>query len=284
VIARRLVLAAGLLAAILLAAGCSASGSSSAASATSAPTASAPASAGTPVSLTIYGAASLKGVLEQVKAAYATAAPDVTLTISTDSSAALQTQIEQGAPADVFLSADTTNPRKLVDKGLTAGPAVEFAGNSLTIIVPAANPAAIATPGDLARPGVKIIAAGDEVPITKYATQLVENLSKQAGAPADLAAAYAANIVSKEDNVGAVVAKIEVGEGDAAIVYRTDAKAAGGVTAIDVPRDANVPATYAGVAVKASRTPDAARAFLTWLAGPDGQAVLASFGFQPPAD
>src|SRR5689334_15092712 len=83
-----------------------------------------------PSSLTIYGAASLKGALDRAKAAY----EGTTLTISTDSSSALETQIEQGAPADVFLSADTTNPKKLVDKGLAEGAAVTFAGNQLTII------------------------------------------------------------------------------------------------------------------------------------------------------
>jgi molybdate transport system substrate-binding protein len=236
-----------------------------------------------PAALTIYGAASLKGVLDKVKTAYETANPGTALTISTDSSATLETQIEQGAPADVFLSADTTNPKKLVDKGLAAGAAVTFAGNKLTVIVPTTNPAAIKTPADLAKTGVKVIAAGDAVPITKYATQLVANLAKEAGYPADFAAKYTANIASKEDNVKAIVAKIELGEGDAGIVYVTDAKASTTVTTIDVPDTANVPATYAGVVVKASKNAAAAQAFLTWFAGPDGQAILSTFGFLPPS-
>ena len=124
--------------------------------------------------------------MTKVKTAYEAANPGTTLTISTDSSRALETQIEQGAPADVFLSADTTNPQKLVDKGLAAGAVVKFAGNLLTVIVPTANPAGIATPADLAKAGVKVIAAGDTVPITKYATQLVANLAKQPGYPAGL--------------------------------------------------------------------------------------------------
>ena len=95
-------------------------------------------------SLTIFGAASLKGALDKAKAAYETANPGTTINVSTDSSSALETKIEQGAPADVFLSADTTNPKKLVDKGLAAGDAVDFAGNKLTVIVPTANPAASA--------------------------------------------------------------------------------------------------------------------------------------------
>jgi molybdate transport system substrate-binding protein len=234
------------------------------------------------VELTVFGSASLKGALEGATATYEAATPGTTVTVSTDSSAALATQIEQGAPADVFLSADTTNPKKLVDGGLADGDAVVFAGNELTIIVPTDNPAGIGTPADLATPGVKVIAAGDEVPITRYATELVDNLASEPGYPADFAAAYAANVASKEDNVKAVVAKVELGEGDAGIVYMTDAAASDKVAAIDVPPTANVPATYAGVVVKASPHVDAAHAFLTWFAGPDGQAILSTFGFLPP--
>lgn len=243
----------------------------------------APASNSTRVDdLTVYGAASLKGVLAAVKTAWESAHPGVTLTISTDSSATLETQIEQGAPADVFLSADTSNPKKLVDAGLAAGAPVVFAGNGLVVIVPPANPADIGSPLDLAKPGVKIIAAGDAVPITKYATQLVARLGAVAGYPADFAARYAANVVSKEDNVTAVVAKVELGEGDAGIVYVTDAKASTKVRTIAIPAAANIVAAYAGIVVKASPQVAAASAFLGWLAGPDGQAVLAGFGFQPP--
>lgn len=231
------------------------------------------------VELTVYGAASLKGALEQAKAAYEAANPGTTLTLSTDSSSALETQIEQGAPADVFLSADATNPKKLVDAGLADGAPVTFAGNELTVIVPADNPAGITAPADLAKAGVRVIAAGDEVPITKYATQLIDNLAKEGGYPADFVDAYAANVASKEDNVKAVVAKIELGEGDAGIVYVTDAKASSNVVAIAIPLSANVPATYDGVVVKGSRNAAAGKAFLDWFAGPEGQAILGGLGF-----
>jgi molybdate transport system substrate-binding protein len=232
----------------------------------------------------VFAAASLKGALEAASVRWETAHPRSALTISTDSSAALETQIEQGAPADLFLSADTTSPQKLVDASLADGPAVNFAGNVLTIIVPAANPGHVETPQDLARAGVKVIAAGDSVPITKYANQAIANLAKAPGAPPDYAIAYASNVVSREDNVKAVVAKIELGEGDAAIVYATDAKASTKVTTIPIPDAANVPATYAGVVVKASTNAASAHAFLGWLAGPDGQAILGTFGFLPPGD
>ena len=170
---------------------CSSAATGAPTSAPSAAPSAAPALSG---SLTIYGASSLKAALTKAQAAFMTAYPGVTITISTDSSSTLETQIEQGAPADVFLSADTTNPGKLVTKGLNAGDPVKFAGNMLTVIVPTANPAGISTPADLAKAGVKVIAAGDTVPITKYATMLVANLAQESGYPAGFGAAYSANI------------------------------------------------------------------------------------------
>jgi molybdate transport system substrate-binding protein len=249
----------------------------------SVPTSGSPPAGPEAVDLTIFAAASLSGVLKTTKAAYETAHPGATLTISTDSSSALEMQIEQGAPADVFLSADTTNPEKLVKGGFAAGEAVIFATNELAVVVPRGNPARITTPVDLAKAGVKIVAAGDEVPITAYAKQLVANLSREPGYPADFEAAYSANVVSKEDNVKAVIAKIELGEGDAAIVYVTDAKASVTVATVDVPDSANVKGKYAGVVVQASPRQEAARTFLGWLTGPDGQAILSSFGFLGPS-
>jgi len=238
---------------------------------------------GATVDVEVYAAASLKRALEQVKTAYEATNPGTTLTVSTDSSSALETKIEQGAPADVFMSADTTNPQKLVDAGLASGEVRPFAGNTLTIIVPTDNPAGVRTPADLAKPGVKIVAAGGTVPITKYATQLVDNLAKESGYPPDFAAAYAANVVSQEDNVAGIVTKVELGEGDAGIVYLTDAKGSDKVATVEVPDSAQVPATYGAVVVKESPDQEAAAAFLTWLAGNEGQAVLAELGFLPPS-
>lgn len=232
--------------------------------------------------LTVYAAASLRDVLADIQTAYAGVTPDVTLTIATDASSTLRTQIEQGAPADVFLSADAKNAQALTDAGLADGDPTDFAGTLLTVIVPSDNPAGITTPRDLARPGLAVIAAGLEVPISTYVTQVVDNLGSQVGYPADFGDAYAANVVSREANVRAVVAKIELGEGDAAIVYATDVTSGSGVRRIDIPAEANVPATFAGVIVKASKHPAEARAFLDWLTGPEAQAIFARFGFRPP--
>jgi molybdate transport system substrate-binding protein len=231
--------------------------------------------------LTIYAAASLKSALAKVQLVYEATYPGTALTISTDSSTALEAKIEQGAPANVFLAADTANPQKLIDKGLAVGSVVRFATNLLTVIVPASNPAGIASLADLAKPGVKIVAAAEGVPIQTYTAQLVANLAQEPGYPAGFAAAYAANVISREDNVGAVAAKISLGEGDAAIVYATDATAWNHIAIVAVPADANVRATYGGVDVASTTSGGAGYPFLGWLAGPDGQAILASFGFGP---
>jgi len=234
------------------------------------------------VELTVYGASSLKDALAAIKTAYEAAEPGTTLTIATGSSAMLRAQIEQGAPADLFLSADQRNPQTLVEAAFADGDAVDFAGNVLTIVVPIGNPAGIAGPADLARPGVKIIAAGDDVPISGYARDVLSRLAALDGYPADLSAAYAANVVSKEEDARAILAKIELDEGDAAIVYVTDGRASDLVKAIEIPPDANVSVAYAGVVVRATAHAAEAHALLDWLAGPRGAAILATFGFGSP--
>jgi molybdate transport system substrate-binding protein len=233
-------------------------------------------------SLTVYAAASLKASLARAITTYEAGHPGTAITVSTDSSAALATQIEQGAPADLFLSADTTNPQHLVDTGVATGPVVPFCRNELVLIVPAGNPGHVTTPLDLGRPGQKVVAAGDSVPITRYANQLIRNLASASPSAAGLAAAYAANVVSKEDNVAAVVAKVALGEGDAAIVYATDARAESRVVAIPIPPASNVIATYGGVVVEAAPNRSAAEAFLDWLLAPQGQDLFGAFGFLPP--
>jgi molybdate transport system substrate-binding protein len=225
-----------------------------------------------PSELTVFAAASLRAAFESFLPAVHVAT-GVTAVYAFDASSALRAQIEQGAPADVFASADTTNVVTLLEAGLAREPVV-FACNQLTIIVPPGNPAGIATAVDLGRVGLKVIAAGDEVPITRYATQLVERLG--------ISDAYTANIASREDNVAAVRARIELGEGDAAIVYVTDAITSGDkVAQVMVPAEANVPATYAAAVVAGTDQPIESMAFLAWLTGPAGQSALAGFGFLP---
>ncbi len=235
-----------------------------------------------PIALTIFAASSLKKPFAEVEAVYRTTHPGVFLSFSFGASSLLETQIEQGAPADVFTSADSRNPQKLAAGGFGIDPATVFAGNRLMVIVPAANRAGVTSPRDLTRPGLKVVAAGANAPITEYANQLLDNLAREAGYPPDFATKVKANIVSQEDNVAAVVAKIELDEGDAAIVYATDAEGSTKVRPVAVPDAADVPATYAAVAVKRSTHAAASAAFIAWLAGPDGQAILGRYGFLPP--
>ena len=232
--------------------------------------------------LTILAAASLRDALGELAPAYEAANPATRLVISTGSSAALATQIEQGAPADLFVSADRANADRLVAAGLTRGDPVVVATTELAVIVPSGNPAGLVTPADLARPGLTVIAAADDVPISRYAAEAIRHLATEPGYPADFAARYAANVASKEENVTAVVTKVELGEGDAGIVYATDAAASSSVDLVPIPERANVPVAYVGAVVRSSSDPDTAARFLGWLAGPEGQAILGGFGFRAP--
>lgn len=183
---------------------------------------------------------------------------------------------------DLFLAADVTTPKALVDAGLAEGPPFPFAQNELAVVVPAANPAAITSPVDLARPGVKVIAAGEAVPITAYAAGLIVDLGQRPGYPAGYADAYEANVVTREDNVAGVVAKISLGEGDAAIVYQTDAMAADDVRVIPIPDGVTTRTTLAGVVVGEAGRSAGGEAFFDWLRGPEGQGILTRYGFLPP--
>jgi molybdate transport system substrate-binding protein len=235
-----------------------------------------------PTELTVFAAASLRDAFTAAAGEYRAVVPGVSLTFSFDASTALRAQIEQGAPADAFASADTANPQALVDGGFAAGPVVPFARNPLAIVVPLGNPAAIRDPRDLARSGVRIVGAGEAVPISRYVEACLEKLTALPGYPAGYAAAVTGNVVSREDNVRAALTKVELGEADAAFVYVTDAGSSYKIEEIPIPEDASVEATYGAVAIRGSRQAAEAAAFIAWLAGPRGASVLARFGFLGP--
>jgi molybdate transport system substrate-binding protein len=181
----------------------------------------------------------------------------------------LVTQIEQGASADVFASADTTNMAKLQSDGfITATPQV-FAHNELEIAVARGNPKGIKTLADLARPGVIYISAGPTVPAGKYAMQALQKAS------------VSATPKSLETDVKSVISKIALGEADAGIVYITDVRAASGmVDGISIPDADNVLATYPIAAVKDAKNSAEAAAFIAYVLGETGQSTLESYGFQ----
>lgn len=232
--------------------------------------------------LTVFAAASLRDALDAAIDAYARIHPAVSIEVSVDSSTALRVQIEQGAPADVFLSADLENATRLAADGLATGPSVAFAANSVAIAVPQTNPGGIESPFDIAEPGVAVVAANPDVPISGYATRLIERLAALPDAPAGLEHGYRANIVSREANVGAIAAKLALGEADAGIVYRTDITGSGGLREVSLPAGVGVSARYGAVVLSRSPHPAEASAFLAWLTGPDGEAVLGRFGFVAP--
>jgi len=182
----------------------------------------------------------------------------------------LVTQIENGAQADVFASADTANMDRLEKDGLLAEPARVFAHNKLEMVVAAGNPKGIHRLADLARSDIIYISAGPTVPAGKYASQILA----KAGVPV--------TPKSLETDVKSVVGKIELGEADAGIVYVTDVAAAGvKVQGVPIPDSENVVATYPASVLKSARNRAWAEGFISNLLSAQGQAVLRRYGFLP---
>jgi molybdate transport system substrate-binding protein len=214
---------------------------------------------------TVLGAASLSKVFPKID-------PNATYTFS--GSAALATQIEQGAPADVFAAASAKQPAQLLAKGLIDAP-VKFATNRLVLIVPTANPAHITTVNDITKPGVKLVICAASVPCGDYARSVFANLG--------ITAAAMKNVVSNASDVTQVVAQVALGQADAGFVYITDADTANGkVTAISLPVAAK-PATADYIAVvKAGSHQAGASAFVKDVMSTRGQAILRAAGFGAP--
>jgi molybdate transport system substrate-binding protein len=211
--------------------------------------------------LTVFAAASLRDVFDELEVRWEASHPGAELVVAHDGSNILAAQIAEGAAADVFVSADLKRPRQLVAAGHAAGVAVPFVRNRVTLVAPLGDDR-VQTPGDLAVPGTRIVAAGPGVPITHYADQILAQLAETMPDPVAFAEDVAANIVSREDNVRAALAKVELGEGDAAMVYRTDALSSDGVRVVPLPAQIDVTAEYG--AVQVSDRPEAA-VFVDWL-------------------
>jgi molybdate transport system substrate-binding protein len=221
--------------------------------------------------ITVFAAASLKAAFTKLAGDFEAKNPGTKVMLSFAGSSDLAAQISQGAPADVFASADTKNMAKLTDASLVEGPPQDFATNVLTIAVPAANPASIGSLADLARPGVKVVICANQVPCGA-ATKTVE---KEAG--------IALKPVSEESSVTDVLGKVTSGEADAGLVYVTDVKAAGGkVKGIDFAESATAVNMYPIAAVRTSRNQALAAAFIAAVVGPEGKTVLGDAGFGTP--
>ena len=220
--------------------------------------------------LSVFAAASLTDAFNAEGKAFEQAHGGVTLRFNFAGTPILVTQIEQGAQADVFASADTTNMDRLKGDGLAAAGASTFAHNQLEIVVAPGNPKGIASLSDLARPGVIYISEGPTVPAGKYSLQALAK------------AGVKVTPKSLETDVKSVISKIELGEADAGIVYTTDVKAAGDkVAGVPIADQYNVVATYPIAVVKGTKQSDAGNAFIAFVLSSNGQSILASFGFQP---
>jgi len=231
-------------------------------------------------SLVVFAAASLTDAFEDLGRGFEAENQGVVVTFNFAGSQALRTQIEEGAAADVFASASLKEIEVLAEEGMLVGVARTFATNLLTIVVPLDNPADIESPLDLARPGVKLVLAAEQVPAGGYARQSIERLAGVYGA--SFSEAVRENVVSSEDNVKQIVAKVQLGEADAGIVYVTDALAAASLITIAIPPEQNVVAEYPIAVLAQATNGHVAESFVEYLLSPDGLDTLERWGFRPP--
>ncbi|HET7224073.1 MAG TPA: molybdate ABC transporter substrate-binding protein [Candidatus Eisenbacteria bacterium] len=232
------------------------------------------------VTLQVLAAASLAGAFGELAPAFERAHAGVRVRSSFGGSQQLASQLAQGAIADVFASADERCMRDVAGHGLLMGPAQTFARNRLAVIVPDANPGHIRRLQDLARPGVALVLAADAVPVGRYGRAMLRNLSADPAFGRDFDARVLRNVVSEEQDVLAVVGKVQLGEADAGIVYASDVTpaVAGHVRAVAIPAAANVIARYPIAVLRGAPASDAARAFVAFVRSPEGQRILARHG------
>lgn len=229
--------------------------------------------------LTVFAAASLTDAFGEIAKSFEAANPGATVELNFGGSQTLRTQIEQGAQADLFASASGKEMDALITAGLVEqGMPKIFLSNQLLVIMPANNPANLKTLDDLTKSGVKIVLAAKEVPVGSYALQVLDKLE---AANAGYKDKVLANVVSYENDVKQVVAKVQLGEADAGIVYVSDAVAAPGLQKINIPAESNVIAQYPLTVLSASPKADLALLFVDHIFSANGQTTLKKWGFTP---
>ena len=271
---RRTLLAVVFASVALLAGACSSSSSSTAAAPSSSAAAAGSASAAGKVTGTVvvFAATSLTEAFNKIGTQFEAANPGVNVKFNYNGSSSLATSITQGAPADVFASAAPSNMKTVTDASLASGTPKDFATNTGEIMVEKGNPKHIKSVSDLANPAVKVVVCAPKVPCGQVATAIFKN------------AGVTVKPVSEETNVGGVVTKITLGEADAGMVYVTDVKAnEGKATGVVIPASQNDTTEYPIAELKDAPNAAGAAAFISYVLSPQGQAVLASFGFAPPA-
>ncbi len=221
--------------------------------------------------LTVFAAASLKKAFTEIGEQFRTDNPGSDVEFSFAGSADLVNQLIQGAPADVLATADTKNMDRAAAAGLLAGAPVNFATNTLTIVVAQGNPKKISAFRDLAAPGLSVVVCAPQVPCGSATTRVEQ------------ATGVTLNPVSEESQVTDVLGKVLTGQADAGVVYATDAQGAGDtVTAVAFPEAAEAVNTYPIGILSQATDPELARKFVDLVTGAAGQKILAAAGFGPP--
>ncbi|MGB0383520.1 MAG: molybdate ABC transporter substrate-binding protein [Ardenticatenaceae bacterium] len=234
--------------------------------------------------ITLFAASSLTDALSEIARSYERKHPNVTVRVNFGGSSQLATQLAEGAPADLFASANETQMQKLVQSGQIAAESVQFfATNRLVLVVPAENPAAITSLADLARPGIKLVTAAKEVPIGQYTRDILAKMEQSADFSPGFEQAVLGNIVSEEANVRQVVTKVQLGEADAAMVYRSDVRPnQPTLQTIPIPEAYNVQAYYPIAPLHHARQKEGAANLLAFILSAQGQAILHKWGVLSP--
>lgn len=226
--------------------------------------------------LTVFAASSLTDAFTELAAAFEAEQPDVDVLLNFAGSSQLAAQLQQGAPADVFASANEAQMAAVVMDGRIESAAVQpFTTNLLTLITPHDNPARITALDDLAQPGVLLILAAPGVPVRAYTDQIIATL------PDEVQVQLYANIVSEEENVRQVAAKIALGEAEAGIVYGSDVTPdlAPQVQQVNIPATQNIVAVYPIAPLRDAPNPVLAQQFVDFILSDKGQAILRAWGF-----
>lgn len=226
----------------------------------------------------VFAASSLTDAFTVLAQHYQATHPGVHVALDFAASSTLATQILQGAPADIFASANPIQMKRVTDAGLQLGPATPFAGNRLVILTPSGSD--LHTFRDLATPGLLLVLAAPQVPAGHYADEMLAAAARSYGAA--FVAAVRSNVVSREPNVRQTAAKVALGAADAAIVYATDARGLTGTRSVIIPAALQPTIVYPLVALKSGGQTRAAQAFRAFVLSPAGRAALASYGFTPP--
>ena len=231
--------------------------------------------------VTVFAAASLAEAFTDLAGAFEAEYPEVNVVFNFGGSPTLRTQLEQGARADVFATANLEQMELAKGGGVVDRAASTFARNSLVIITPSDNPGGIEGPGDLAKGGLKLVVANEEVPAGAYTRQILTAMDESGDFEAGFGEKVGDNFVSLESNVKQVVAKVELGEADAGVVYGTDVTpgVAPNLKKIEVPERFNVIAEYPIALVSDGSNEAAGRAFIEFVLSEAGQGILQKYGF-----